>query len=209
MATGPQVRVDVWSDYVCPFCYLELPVLERIKVEMGRALVIEWHPFELRPEPYPTIDPAGEYLRATWANSVYPMAQSRNMVLRLPPVQPRSRKAFEAVAFAREQGLFDLMHHALFKAFFEDGKDIGSIPVLAAIGQGVGLDGDALQAALEEGRYTQEVVQQEEVAKSYGVNAVPIFTARRSDEKMNRARALSGAVDYPRVRELVTSLQQN
>ena len=51
------------------------------------------------------------------------------MTLRLPPVQPRSRKALEAAEVAREQGLFDRMHSALFKTFFEHGLDIGEIDV--------------------------------------------------------------------------------
>ena len=51
-------------------------------------------------------------------------AYERNMRLRLPPVQPRSRKAFEAACHARDGGRFDAMHLALFRGFFEDGRDI-------------------------------------------------------------------------------------
>ena len=206
-AAAAQVQVDVWSDYVCPFCYLELPIMERLEAECGRAVKVNWHPYELRPEPTAQLDPAGEYLLQTWNNSVYPLAKARKMQLMLPPVQPRSRKAFEASFFARDQGLFDVMHHAIFKAFFESGKDIGSIAVLVQVGAAVGLDADALQKALEGGAYTKAVLQEEVVANAYGVNAVPILTVRRTLDKLDKARALSGAVDYPRVKELVTSLQ--
>ena len=88
MTATPRVRLDVWSDYVCPFCYLELPQLARLQEEFGDQLAIEWHAFELRPEPTPTLDPAGDYLRRTWDRAVYPMAAEYGMVLRLPPVQP-------------------------------------------------------------------------------------------------------------------------
>src|SRR5947209_8145197 len=98
------VQIDVWSDYVCPFCYLEEPVLERLRNDFTGALQIRWRAYELRPDPVPTLDPQGEYLRDIWARSVYPMAAQRGIPLRLPPVQPRSRLAWEATEFAREHG---------------------------------------------------------------------------------------------------------
>ncbi len=124
-----QVQVDVWSDYVCPFCYLEQPVLDRIAQEYVERVGIRWRAFELRPDPVPTLKPDGTYLRDIWARAVYPMAKERGMSLRLPPVQPRSRLAHEAAHFAATQGLFDAMNTALFRAFFEDGCDIGDLAV--------------------------------------------------------------------------------
>ena len=73
------LRIDVWSDYVCPFCYLELPVLEAVAAEFGGAVQVHWRAFELRPDPVPTLDPAGEYLRTTWDRAVYPMAAERGI----------------------------------------------------------------------------------------------------------------------------------
>jgi predicted DsbA family dithiol-disulfide isomerase len=54
------VRLLVWSDYVCPFSYLELPVLDEIERVFGDWVQVEWRAFELRPEPVPTLDPDGE-----------------------------------------------------------------------------------------------------------------------------------------------------
>ena len=96
-----RVQVDVWSDYVCPFCYLEEPVLNRIAEEYGELVRIDWRPFELRPKPVPTLEPNGTYLREIWARAVYPMAMERGMSLRLPSLQPRSRLAHEAALFAK------------------------------------------------------------------------------------------------------------
>ncbi len=62
------------------------------------------------------------------------MAERAGMVLRMPPVQPRSRKAFEAAEYARAKGHFDEMHEALFKAFFEDGRNINEVQ--RALGHG-------------------------------------------------------------------------
>jgi predicted DsbA family dithiol-disulfide isomerase len=85
-----QVQIDVWSDYVCPFCYLEQPVLERIAQEFGVRVGIRWRAFELPPDPVPTLKPDSTYLRDIWARGVYPMAKERGMTLRLPPMQPEA-----------------------------------------------------------------------------------------------------------------------
>ena len=61
MSDNATVRVAVWSDYVCPFCYLELPVLERLQTELDGQVVVDWKAFELRPNPVPTLDPDGPY----------------------------------------------------------------------------------------------------------------------------------------------------
>lgn len=201
-------RLDVWSDYVCPFCYLQLPVIDRLRKEFGDAVSVEWHAFELRPEPVPTLDPAGEYLRTTWARSVYPMAEERGMVLRLPPVQPRSRKAFEASEFARDQDRFDAMHHAIFRGFFDDGMDIADIAVLLDLGAGVGLDREALRKALEENRYTHRVASDASLAYRLGINAVPAMLVRRDDEPIERSRAASGAVAYEQMAGLTERVLQ-
>jgi predicted DsbA family dithiol-disulfide isomerase len=88
-----KLRIEVWSDYVCPFCYLEFSILERLQRERGQQVSVAWRAYELRPDPVPTLDPDGEYLHRVWNQSVYPMARERGLALKLPPVQPRSRKA--------------------------------------------------------------------------------------------------------------------
>src|SRR5215213_11483488 len=165
MPNDNPVRILVWSDYVCPFCYLERPVLERVQGELGHGVEIDWRSFELRPEPEPTLDPDAEYLHRVWNQSVYPIAQERGMVMKLPPVQPRSRKAHEAAEFARQSGRLDAMNNALFKAFFEDGRDLADIEVLLDIGQSVGLDAGELREALTSGRYEQRVIEDQQLAR--------------------------------------------
>ena len=61
------IQIDVWSDYVCPFCYLEESILKRLAQEDGEGLTIRWRAFELRPYPVPTLDPNGTYLRDIWS----------------------------------------------------------------------------------------------------------------------------------------------
>lgn len=196
MENGKRAKITVFSDYVCPFCYLEEPDLERVREEYGEKVEVEWRAYELRPDPIPTLDPDGEYLHTVWNASVYPMANSLGMTLRLPPVQPRSRKALETAEFARERGKYDETHTALFRAFFEDGRDLDNVEVLLDVGNSVGLDRDELRAALDEGRYTEKVVADEELAKRLGVDSVPTMFVGNAEEPLEGAERITGAQPY-------------
>lgn len=203
MAEHDQVLINVWSDYVCPFCYLEEPVLARLREEYGDRVEIRWRAFELRPEPVPTLDPGGEYLRTTWNRSVYPMAERRGMTLRLPPVQPRSRKALEAAEFARGEGRFEEMHRALFRAFFEEGRDLDDPEVLLAVGGSVGLDPEDLRTALEQGRHTETVLGDAELARELGISGVPALLVGARGAPLEEAEVVSGAQPFEVVRSAV------
>jgi predicted DsbA family dithiol-disulfide isomerase len=193
------IQIAVWSDYVCPFCYLERPVLERIQSELGDDVQIDWRSFELRPEPEPTLDPNAEYLHRIWSQSVYPMAQERGMTMKLPPVQPRSRKAHEAAEFARDAGRLDAMNEALFKAFFEEGRDLADIDVLLEIGQSIGLDREELREALISGRYVQRVLDDRHLAKQIGISGVPALVVSAG----HQAYLVSGAQPYETVKDVI------
>jgi predicted DsbA family dithiol-disulfide isomerase len=123
----------------------------------------------------PLLDPGGDYLTTVWRDHVYPLAQKMNMPLKLPPIQPRSRLAHEAVKWA---GSHDRLHEynlALFKAFFRDGLDIGKQEVLTQLAVDLGLDPDALSAALDGNVFSGEVIADEDEARLIGVTAVPAF----------------------------------
>jgi predicted DsbA family dithiol-disulfide isomerase len=198
----PLVRLDVWSDYVCPFCYLEEPVLTRILDEFGNDVNVNWQAFELRPEPVLTLDPDGEYL-GVWSASVYPMASERGMNLKLPPVQPRSRRAFELTEFARDKGRFDETHRALFKAFFEEGKDISDLGVLGEIAELVGLDSEEAKTAIELGTHRKRVIDQERRATALGIRAVPTIFLSIPGMPFENTAMLSGAQPHEAVQSAV------
>lgn len=200
------VRLDVWSDYVCPFCYLEEPILARMRAEFERELEVRWRAFELRPEPAPTLPPRGDYLVNIWERAVYPMARERGMALQLPPVQPRSRLALEAAEFAHAEGLFDAMHLAIFRAFFEEGRDIGELETLLSLGEASGLERPRLEKALTSGEHRASVFQDEALAVELGLSGVPAMLLRRGDEPIEAARELSGAQPERLVRAAIQSL---
>lgn len=201
-----KVRVTVWSDYVCPFCYIEEPFISRLKEEYGDSLEIVWRAFELRPEPLPTLDPKGEYLRTVWERAVYPLARSREMYLRLPPLQPRSRAAHEAAFFARANGKFEQYNLALFRAFFERGENIGDKQVLLSLAVETGLSSVELAEALDTKRYVSEVVQDERLAERFEVKSVPTVHIGGAHESLDRAVAILGAQPYQNLKETVEEI---
>lgn len=192
MAEPHRARLTVFSDYVCPFCYLEEPDLAAVREEYGEEIEVDHRAYELRPYPVPTLDPDGEYLHRVWDSAVYPIANSLGMTLRLPPVQPRSRRALEAAEHARKEDRFDAVHDALFRAFFVDGRDLDDTQTLLEVGEGAGLDREALRQALDEGRYTEKVTADEELARRLGVASVPTILVGRSDRPLEESEAVVG-----------------
>ena len=143
--------------------------------------MFEWLPFELRPEPTPTLRPEDEYLQSAWHNNVYPLARELGVEMKLPRVspQPYTRLAHEAMEYAKERSKGNEYAHALFQAFFQRSEDIGKIHVLGRLAEEVGLDGDDIRHALENGAYrerTQDLLRQ---SRMQMVTAVPTFIIGR------------------------------
>jgi predicted DsbA family dithiol-disulfide isomerase len=172
----PRVTLEVFSDYVCPFCRLAEPALHALLEEASDVDVV-WRSFELRPNTVPPLDPNAEYLHRVWDASVYPLAGKLGVTMRLPPVQPRTRRTHEAAHWARSIGRFDEYHHALLAAFFERGENIGEVDVLVALADSLGMPGGELRRALAAYEFEQHVIDDEELAKQTDVGSVPAFIA--------------------------------
>lgn len=182
--SGTTARIEIWSDYVCPFCYLRMPVLDEVRARFDGSLDTVWHAYELRPAPGPTLEPDGAYLHRVWNASVYPMAREVGLNLRLPPVQPYSRAALEAAEHAKSVGRFEPFHHAMFRAFFEDGRDISRNEVICDVARSAGMDADATIAAIRAGTHGATIDAARREAGMLGIQGVPgVFvsagTARR------------------------------
>ena len=95
--------------------------------------------------------------------------------LKRSPIVPCSRPALEVAEYAKEQGKFDQFHLAVFKAYWEEAKNIGLRVVIREIVQKCGLDADEVERCLEEGRYSQVIETQSEEAKRSGINGIPAY----------------------------------
>jgi predicted DsbA family dithiol-disulfide isomerase len=155
-----------------------------------------WRAFELRPDPVPTLDPNGDYLHRVWGSSVYPLARNLGVEIKLPPVQPRSRRAHEAAHWARRHGKFREYNDALFRAFFQRGEDIADTNVLTRLAAHMNLQGDDLRGALDNELHLENVLADEREAKKLGLRGVPTLIA-------NRKIALSGVQSLESLQKFV------
>ena len=114
-------------------------------------------PFELRPEPQPTLRPEGDYLRRAWEQSVYPIARRMGVPIALPAVspQPHTHLAFEGYQYARRHGKGNDYNHRVLEAFFVEGRDIRNPDVLAKLAGEVGLDEQEFSEALRTRKYRE------------------------------------------------------
>ncbi|PBP96372.1 DsbA family oxidoreductase [Pseudomonas congelans] len=206
MNTVGPLKIDVWSDYVCPFCYLQLAVMEQLQQTYGERLELNWHAFELRPDPLELLDPSADYLRETWSRSVLPMADRRQVTMKMPSVQPRSRKVLEAAAFARNAGSFEAFHKEAYRAFFEKGLDIGETHTLLDLANALGLDRQAMEQALDAGHFEKAVTDDQQLAQKLGLRAVPVLLLRRSDEALEDARVFNGTLPFDRLSQEIDAL---
>ncbi len=124
------------------------------------------------------------------------MAESLGIVMKLPPVQPRSHLAHEAAHWARAQGKFDEMNAAIFRAFFERGENIGEIEVLVSLASKLDLEIDSLRRSLEDREFEKSVIADEQEAEMLGLSDVPAFVS-------NRKFALSGVQSFENLKILV------
>jgi predicted DsbA family dithiol-disulfide isomerase len=135
-------------------------------------------PFELRPEPHPTLRPEGDYLRRAWAQSVYPIAQRMGVPITLPPVspQPHTHLAFEGYQYAHEHGRGNEYNHRVLEAFFVEGRDIGDVAVLTDLAGDVGLDRSDFGEALRTRKYREAHRRAlRHATEEAGVTGVPMF----------------------------------
>ena len=167
------MHVTIFSDYVCPYCYLAEPAIEQMRQAYGDRIDVTWNAYELRPEPMPLPPAMNPERRRRWVASILPMAAERGLVMNPPSISSRTRLAFQAVQVAREEGRFDEMHRGIFEALFRDGRDIENPDVLDDIGEAAGLAPGLIRTALQSGAHLDRVLGQERLARELGVTGVP------------------------------------
>ncbi|TVT50710.1 thioredoxin [Amycolatopsis rhizosphaerae] len=166
----------MFVDYVCPYCFLVEGAVARLKRERDVEVVIR--PFELRPDPVPTLRPEDDYLPRVWNGSVYPMARRLGVEIALPSVspQPRTAKAFMVLQLAQERRLGEEYSGAVFRAFFQQDRDVGDDEVIIEVATSVGLDAAEVRHALASPeRRDRQVEAQRYASEEVGVTAVPSF----------------------------------
>jgi predicted DsbA family dithiol-disulfide isomerase len=197
----------VYSDYVCPFCYLGKISLERYLADRTNPPTVEWRPFDLRGHkrrPDGTVDHGvadgkdDEYFEQARRN-VETLSERYDVEVSLDiSFEVDSWPAQQAALFVREsvgEEAVARFHDAVFDAMWQDGADIGDPDVLASLATSVDVDGDAVGDAAASERWDERLREAFTAARAAGVSAVPTFVYGE--------RAARGAVPPEQLTRLV------
>jgi predicted DsbA family dithiol-disulfide isomerase len=140
-----------------------------------------WKPYELRPglppEGMSRTPKPGE--QQGFPPYLLELAGEQGLKLKRSSIIPNSRPALEMAEYARAEGNFEQYHRAVFKAYWEESKNIGLKAVLREIAAACGLDADEAERSLDEHRFTEIVTKESEEAKQSGINGIPAFIVGR------------------------------
>lgn len=181
------IRLDIFSDPVCPWCFIGKANLDRaLEAYPDHPFVIDWHPFRLNPDMPPEGVDKVEYLSARFGGP----DQLTTIHARLtdfatkagvdldpdkPKRIPNTLNAHRLIHWARIEGTQSLVVAALFRAYWGDGRDIGDATVLADIAASCGMDRAAVLRLLASDADAEDIQARDADARSKGVTAVPTF----------------------------------
>lgn len=181
------IRLDIFSDPVCPWCYIGKANLDRaLESHPDHPFQIEWHPFQLAPQtPKAGVD-RGEYLLRIFGTQERTVAAH----VRLEELGREAGVSFDFEKIKTTPNTFDahrLIHwaglegrqaavvSALFRAYWREGRDIGRSQVLVEIAAECGLDGAVIGRLLLGDADADLIRARERNAREKGINAVPTF----------------------------------
>ena len=184
------MRIQYWSDYACPYCYIGETNLRHALDELGVSYVFEMKAFELNP--YAKKSAGGDIVAMFAAKYQLNLedAQKRvdsiNEMARAAGLEFDYAKVFHTNTFdahrltkmAMEKGgtaMADQMAERLYKAYFAEGVDVGDQEVLVKLGNEVGLDPADIRAMLECKDYSEQVSLDERQAQMNHISSVPCF----------------------------------
>ena len=173
-----KLKIVVFSDYICPFCYIGFYRVEQLKKNYD--VEVEWRPFEIHPEtpkegtdlnnlPYPK-----EYLDMMKAN-IKRLADDVGISLKLSDKLPNSRLALYLSEYARKNGKFEVFHKLVFDSYWKEGKDIGDQALLLALADIVGFNRNDVLDYINTEEPKSELRKSLKDLRQYGINGVPTF----------------------------------
>lgn len=186
------IKIDVWSDIACPWCYIGKRNLEKGLAEASGdadAPVVEvtYHSFELSPDT-PVDFEGGETDYLAQHKGISP-EQAQQMLTRVTGVAAEAGleyrfdrlkhtntvKSHELLHFAKDKGRQLEVTERLMSAYFTEGRHLGREDELVSLAAEVGLDPDETREALQSERYLPAVRADQAQAAAYGINGVPFF----------------------------------
>ncbi len=194
------MKVEIWSDVVCPFCYIGKRKFEKALEGFAAKdkVEIEWKSFQLDPslnnkEGLSVHEYLGKRKGGTTADGKR-MNDGMAAIAKEVGLEYNFDKAIinntitahQLLHFAKTKGVQNEMKERLFKAYYTEGKDVSKIETLAQLATEVGLNEAETRKVLEESVFAEEVLADQEYAYQIGVQGVPFFV-------FNNKYAVSGA----------------
>lgn len=194
------MKVEIWSDVMCPFCYIGKRRFEKAleAFEYADEIEVEWRSFQLNPDLQTDPDAKlNEHLAEAkgWSveqarqmtNRVTDMASDEGLTFNLDrAVVANSFDAHRLVQFAKTKDLGTEAEEALFESYFTKGENTDDPDTLISIGEKIGLDPDHCRSVLESDQFSNAVKHDIETARGMNIRGVPFFL-------FNRKFAVSGA----------------
>ncbi|HEX7112085.1 MAG TPA: DsbA family oxidoreductase [Mizugakiibacter sp.] len=169
---APPLRIDVWSDFVCPFCYIADLRLQQL--ERARPLHVIWHAFQLRPPGAPDMTPEKRAaIEASRPRLAAEVRREFGVELRPGPIGTRTHAAHALHRYAEGNGHGEAMRAALLRAYWLQAQPIDDADVLRALAVEAGLEADAPQRALDDEASVAAVERDMRMADGFGIGSVP------------------------------------
>lgn len=195
------MKVEIWSDIMCPFCYIGKRNFEQALAGFGDSdkITIEWKSFQLDPS-IPLVPVEGDVYQYVAArkgisyeqskqlhDDVVRMAKNAGLEYNFDKVRvTNSLKGHRLIQLAKSKGLGDAAEEQLFLAYFTAGKNLNDADTLIAIGQEIGLTEQEINEAMIDPAYLQQIQAEVDEAQALGVRGVPFFV-------LDRKYGISGA----------------
>jgi predicted DsbA family dithiol-disulfide isomerase len=174
------LKITMFSDFVCPFCYIGFEVIRKLKPEFN--IDLEWRGYQIHPEWPPEGIPAEQVRtpsdtdarRAAWQR-ITAMAEAEGLEIKAPTVFTSSHAALAACEFAREKGGADQLEGRIYRAYFVEGANIGDAKMVARLGAECGFDENEVAQAIRAPRYELRLKNNALAARQRSVSGVPTF----------------------------------
>jgi predicted DsbA family dithiol-disulfide isomerase len=187
MAVKNEVLIEVVSDVVCPWCFIGKRRLEEALSLLGRpAAQVRWKAFQLNPDaPKEGINRQAYRVRKFGSLAYSQQLEARvaeagmedGIEFRFDRIErtPNTFDAHRLIWLAGRAGVQDAIVENLFRAYFIDAEDVGSLSILTRIGTESGLDAARVEELLSGDLGANEVAADELQARTQGVSGVPTF----------------------------------
>ena len=186
-AASAPIHIDVWSDVVCPWCFIGRRRLQKAIANHadGREVIVRHRAFQLQPDARDVVRTdemlAQKYkvdkdqVAAMQAN-VCCIADGEGLCYDLSEtLSGNTADAHRLILWAEEIGKGDELLEAIYSAYFEKKKSIFTHDDLIALASSIGINGDEAKALLQSDRFADQVNEDQDLARQLGANGVPFY----------------------------------